>query len=314
MKYMAVIRNHTIMFTLMLMVAGITLVSVRAYALNPQEELQASAIDYAYTHFGEKQAFLEIKADPPSTAVVQKLVSAGGFPNYVDELKALGYTDVDYSAVSGGSSTPAQTETTETPETTPASESAPEPVAFTVEDMEDTPMWATQVVNYRDGATTDYSKIGSLNQSDQVIVNGIASTGWYRFNTSDGKTAYVSDKYLTTEDPNNSGMDASKEENQPTDTNNVEDEETEAIDESVKDIKQESEDETPVVEGPEPAPEEIAESEPIEEPVTEPTAEEPAVEETSSHWQFIVGAILCVIIVVVVVYYLIRSKKQSRVE
>lgn len=125
-----------------------------------------------------------------SSEEIETILDQGYLSGYVDELKALGYISQNY----GGGTTNTAPAQTETP--------APEPAAFTVEDIPETPMWATSEVNYRNGASTDYAKVGSLKQNDQVTVNGKASTGWYRFVLEDGTEAYVSDKYLTTEDPN----------------------------------------------------------------------------------------------------------------
>ena len=74
-----------------------------------------------------------------------------------------------------------------------------------------TSMWTISEVNYRDGATTDYAKIGTLKENEEVTVNGKASTGWYRFVLEDGTEAYVSDKYLTTDDPNTATEDTEEE-------------------------------------------------------------------------------------------------------
>ena len=54
-----------------------------------------------------------------------------------------------------------------------------------------TSMWTISEVNYRDGATTDYAKIGTLKENEEVTVNGKASTGWYRFVLEDGTEAVV---------------------------------------------------------------------------------------------------------------------------
>lgn len=243
-----------------------------------------------------------------SAEELEFILDQGYLTGYVDELKSLGYISAGYAG--GGSSVPAQTETTDP-------EPAPEPAAFTVEDMEDTPMWATQVVNYRDGASTDYNKLGSLEQYEQVTVNGVASTGWYRFNTPDGTAVYVSDKYLTKEDPSNRELNIYNQETGQVDTYIFEDGDPEAIDEAVDDIKEDYADKEPAVEEPEPVtaepvPEETVKPEPVVEPVTEPVVEEPA-----RPWQFyasVVCAVLCVMIISISVYYLVRNKKRGRVD
>lgn len=263
-------------------------------------------ISYEYANNGEDAAFAYIQScgGDVSSGLIQQYVSKGGFPNHVDDLKALGYTDVDYSAVSGSSgssSTSAPAEST--------SEPAPEPAAFTVEDMEDTPMWATQVVNYRDGASSDYNKLGSLEQYEQVIVNGVASTGWYRFNTVEGTVAYVSNNYLTTKDPSNRELNIYNKETDQVDTYIFEDTDPEAIDEVIEDIKEEYAEKESVVEE---EPEEVVEPEPIVEEPVEMENEVPA-----HSWQFyvsIVFAVICVIVIVVCICYVVRNKKRGRVD
>lgn len=263
------------------------------------------SIAAAYDILGEDAAFTGITDYMPPSEIVQNLVNRGVFPNHVDDLKALGYTDVDYSAVSGssgGSSTSASAEST--------SEPASEPAAFTVEDMEDTPMWAIQVVNYRDGASSDYNKLGSLDQYEQVIVNGVASTGWYRFITVEGTAAYVSNNYLTAEDPSNRELNIYNKETDQVDTYIFEDTDPEAIDEVIADIKEEYAEKEPVVEE---EPEEVEELEPIveEEPV------EMEIEAPAHSWQFyvsIVFAVICVLVIVVCICYVVGNKKRGRVD
>ena len=48
---------------------------------------------------------------------------------------------------------------------------------FSVEDLTDTPMYASQTVNVRKGPSEDYEQLGSLSCGDEVTVTGIASTG-----------------------------------------------------------------------------------------------------------------------------------------
>ncbi len=282
----------------------------KVYALNPQEELVEASVAAAYRIYGEDTAFLGLKTTaeqyaaagkPLDSQLVQNLVNKGCFPNYVDELKALGYTDVDYSPVNGGTTNtaPAQTETP-----------APEPAAFTVEDIPETPMWATSEVNCRDGASTDYAKVGSLKQNDQVTVNGKASTGWYRFVLEDGTEAYVSDKYLTTEDPNAAAEPAEPE---------PESESEPEPEENAPAVEPEPEPE-PVVETPEPATEEsepeVETPEPVvEEPATqepEQIAEPPVVEDepTGNRIPIAVGAVAGICVIGAVVIVLIRRKNK----
>ena len=116
-------------------------------------------------------------------------------------------------------------ETASTPETSteenseavsePDSEAVVEP-EFTVTELTAT-KYATQSVNVRSGPSTDYDKIGGLTTNQEVQVTGQASTGWYRFTWTDGREAYVSDKYLSdskvekpaaSETPSNGGSTA----------------------------------------------------------------------------------------------------------
>ncbi len=77
---------------------------------------------------------------------------------------------------------------------TPSEETPSETPEYTVTDMEKT-MYVQKSVTVREGPSTDYAKLGSLKQNDEVKVTGIASTGWYRFDYN-GKTGFCSDKYL----------------------------------------------------------------------------------------------------------------------
>ena len=77
---------------------------------------------------------------------------------------------------------------------TPSEETPSETPEYTVTDMEKT-MYVQKSVTVREGPSTDYAKLGSLKQNDEVKVTGVASTGWYRFDYN-GKTGFCSDKYL----------------------------------------------------------------------------------------------------------------------
>ena len=106
--------------------------------------------------------------------------------------------------------TPAPTEEptpepTEEPTPAPTEEPTPEPteepvvqITYTYTDMTAT-MYATQTVNIRNLPSTDGDKVGSLSTNQEVAVTGQCNeTGWYRFDYN-GQTAFVSDKYLSTE-------------------------------------------------------------------------------------------------------------------
>lgn len=91
----------------------------------------------------------------------------------------------------------ASTLDSEAVETTEAvQEPEPSVPEFTVTELTAT-KYAVQSVNVRSGPSTDYDKIGGLTTNQEVQVTGQASTGWYRFTWTDGREAYVSDKYLS---------------------------------------------------------------------------------------------------------------------
>ncbi len=228
-------------------------------------------------------------------------------PNHVEDLKALGYTDVDYSPVTGGSSEPQPSEQESTP--------APEPAAFTVEDMPETPMWAISEVNCRNGASTDYAKIGSLKADEKVIVNGKASTGWYRFVLADGTEAYVSDKYLTDEDPDAAAEPEPEPEPEETVPAVEPEPEPEQEQEPVAETPEPAvEEQEPVAETPEPA---VEEQEPVAEapePATEDsgqTAEPPVIEdEAADSWILIAAGAACLCVIGIAAAVLIKRKKN----
>ena len=60
-------------------------------------------------------------------------------------------------------------------------------------------MYSTTSLNVRSGPSADYDKLGSLKTGQQVKVTGkTEQTGWYRIEYN-GKTGYVSGKYLQDE-------------------------------------------------------------------------------------------------------------------
>ena len=275
----------------------------KVYALNGQEERIMSVIAQTELHLGENAAYETLKVYMPSSAVVQEIINRGGLSNHVEDIKALGYTDVDYSPVTGGSSEPQPSAQESTP--------APEPAAFTVEDMPETPMWAISKVNCRDGASTDYTKIGSLKADEKVTVNGKASTGWYRFILADGTEAYVSDKYLTDEEPD-AAAGPEPEETVPAAEPEPEPEpEQEPVAETPEPAAEEQE---PMAETPEPAAEE---QEPVAEapkPAAEDpgqTAEPPVVEdEAAGSWIPIAAGAACLCVIGIAAAVLIKRKKN----
>lgn len=259
-------------------------------AIIAKENGDAAAMDYI-----KECNSLHPGAIPPDE--IETILDQGYLSGYVDELKALGYISQNYNV--GGNTTPVQEETP-----------APEPVAFTVEDMDETTMWTISEVNYRDGASTDYAKLGSLAKYDEVTVNGVASTGWYRFKLDGDKVAYVSNNYLTSEDPHDRELNIYNEETGTVDTYNFKDEDPEVIDEAVEAIKEEYAAKEPEVEEPEPEPEPVIEdSKPVvEEP--EPAAEpEPVKEPRSIYWWLVViGGVGALLVVCVAVFFLIYNK------
>ena len=108
--------------------------------------------------------------------------------------------------------TPTESEAVPT-ETTPAESPAPavepttapvEPTAvstgYTYSELNQT-MYAKSAVNVRDLPSTDGKKIGSLKDSQEIVVTGKCDqTGWYRFELNN-TTGYVSDKYIVSEKP-----------------------------------------------------------------------------------------------------------------
>ena len=96
---------------------------------------------------------------------------------------------------------PVETEDTQPPEETEPQED--EVQLFT--DINET-VYATGTVNIRASYTADSDKLGSLSVGQSVTRTGtsIAGTeaeGWSRVELSDGSTAYVSNKYLSTTKP-----------------------------------------------------------------------------------------------------------------
>lgn len=67
---------------------------------------------------------------------------------------------------------------------------------YTVEDIDDTTMYATMSLNVRKGPSTDFDRIGALNEGEAVTVTGRASTGWYQVSFK-GQTGYVSNLYMS---------------------------------------------------------------------------------------------------------------------
>lgn len=320
-------------------IAGLITTGGNYYALNPQEELQFESIKYVYFKYGEDAVYSDIVADKSvggvSSAVIQECVNAGYVNNHVEELKALGYTDVDYSAVTGGNSVATDNSSNNSGDlsSTGATDTAAEntssgPTPFTVEDMDETPMWAIDTVNYRDGASTEYNRLGSLDKHQQVTVNGVASTGWYRFLLEDGSAAYVSNNYLTTEDPSSRELNIYNEDTGQVDTYTFEGQDPDGIDQAIEDIKdsyEQDEDE----DNDDNAGTDIAsvtdDAAAINETVDGAAVEEPAAENgledvdqetglTSAQYALIAGAIVCAVILIICIVQFVRAQKGKTKE
>lgn len=99
---------------------------------------------------------------------------------------------------------PVQTETEQSEQVSgamaePAQSVEPE---YTVVPMDVQVMYVQQTLNLRNGAGTDYEKIGSLAQNEQIVVNGYVDTAngkWYQLQNDDGSIkGFVSASYVGT--------------------------------------------------------------------------------------------------------------------
>lgn len=80
---------------------------------------------------------------------------------------------------------------------------------FTVKDIENKTMYATTSLNVREGASTDYDKIGSLSYAEAVTVTGkVNENNWYQVKYKD-KTGYASGKYLSDKKPEETSQESS---------------------------------------------------------------------------------------------------------
>ena len=256
-------KKYTL-FTLIITV----LLSVGIFSANEGTEVvedwntaQEDGIAYSYYHGGEDAAYEEIvdlmnyAVQKPTSNLIQYFVNHGKFANHVEELKALGFTDVDYSPVLGGGS---KSNTTQQPVATP------EP--FTVEPYSPAKtMWATSEVNCRTGAGTSYQKVGSLKKHEEVKVTGVASNGWYEITKEDGTKIYVSNKYLSEEKPSDRVVYDVNEETGKVTTYEFKDTDPEVIDEKVEELTATPEPTVAPTEKPTPTP--------TVEPTIAPTAE-----------------------------------------
>lgn len=213
-----------------------------------------------YTKYGENAAYERIvdymnnAVQKPTKNLIQLFVNNGLFTNHYEDLKALGFTDVVYPT-NGNTNTQTQTTTTQT---------TPEP--FTVEPYNPVKtMWATSEVNCRAGAGTSYQKVGSLKKHEEVKVTGVASNGWYEITKEDGTKIYVSNKYLSEENPSDRVVYDVNEETGKVTTYEFKDTDPEVIDEKVEELTATPEPTVAPTEKPTPAP--------TVEPTIAPTAE-----------------------------------------
>ena len=267
--------------------------------LDPKEQLQIQVIGWKQANEGIEAAFEYVQecGGTISPRVIQLTIDLGYWGNHVEELKAMGYTSVDYSAVTGSSNTatPAQTQPAEPVKT-------PEP--FTVEAYNPAKtMWATDEVNCREGSSTDYSKVGGLKKHEQVNVTVVASTGWYQITKEDGTVMYVSNKYLTEEDPTSQTVYQYDEEDGVVETITVTGENAEDVDKVVAEITATPE---PTLE-PTPEPTEEPTPVPTPEPTAEPVIEEPV--QTINYW-YIAGAAFALVVLIVGIVMVMKSKKK----
>lgn len=280
--------------------------AVTADELNPQEQLQLQRFSVTYRESGAEAAYEFIGSFNGgfSANVLQYIIDNGNenakavIRNHVEELKALGYTNVDYSAVTGSSNAT-------TPTQTQPAEPAKTPELFTVEAYNPAKtMWTTQNVNCREGASTEYNKVGSLKEHEQVNVTGVASTGWYQITKEDGAVVYVSNKYLTEEAPTTQTIYQHDEKDGVVETITVTGENVEDVDRVVAEITATPE---PTME---PTPEPAAEPTPV--PTPEQTAEpviEEAVESGINVW-YVAGAVFALVVLVIAIVTVVRSRKS----
>lgn len=80
---------------------------------------------------------------------------------------------------------------------TPKKEETKKEEVVTYKEVNET-VYVTKDVNVRKGPGTSFNKVGSLNKGDNVTRTGIGSNGWSKI-IYNGKEAYVSSNYLTTE-------------------------------------------------------------------------------------------------------------------
>lgn len=234
------------------------------YGLDTIEQMHADSIGKAREKGGE-QGLVDKVAELNATCLtkvpsklIQMYVDYGAITeaNTVEQLKAMGYTDVNYSKAGNKKSQSTTTQPSKTPE------------PFTVEPYNPAKtMWATSKVNCRAGAGTSYQKVGSLKKHEEVKVTGVASNGWYEITKEDGTKIYVSNKYLSEENPSDRVVYDVNEETGKVTTYEFKDTDPEVIDEKVAELTATPEPTVAPTEKPTPAPT----AEPTIAPTAEPT-------------------------------------------
>ena len=255
-------KGIVIITLIMALFVSIRIIPAITYeGLSTFEQMDVSSLSDAYETGGEqgvldKITYINANAyTPVSSRVIQMYVDAGliAKKEIIEQLKAMGYTDVDYSKA-GNKSKQATTQASTTPE------------PFTVEPYNPAKtMWATSEVNCRTGAGTSYQKVGSLKKHEEVKVTGVASNGWYEITKEDGTKIYVSNKYLSEENPSDRVVYDVNEETGKVTTYEFKDTDPEVIDEKVEELTATPEPTVAPTEKPTPAP--------TVEPTIAPTAE-----------------------------------------
>ncbi len=232
------------------------------YGLDTIEQMHAASVYSAYEKGGE-QGYVDKVAELNATCLtkvpsklIQMDVDYGLITKseIIEQLKAMGYTDVNYGSIGIKKAQSNNTQSATTPE------------PFTVEPYNPAKtMWATSEVNCRTGAGTSYQKVGSLKKHEEVKVTGVASNGWYEITKEDGTKIYVSNKYLSEENPSDRVVYDVNEETGKVTTYEFKDTDPEVIDEKVEELTVTPEPTVAPTEKPTPAP--------TVEPTIAPTAE-----------------------------------------
>ena len=221
------------------------------YGLNEIEQMHGASLSRAYRAAGE-QGLVDKVSELNATcltkvpsALIQMCVDYGLITqqDIVEQLKTMGYTDVNYGSIGIKKVQSNNTQSATTPE------------PFTVEPYNPTKtMWATSEVNCRTGAGTSYQKVGSLKKHEEVKVTGVASNGWYEITKEDGTKIYVSNKYLSEENHSDRVVYDVNEETGKVTTYEFKDTDPEVIDEKVEELTATPEPTVAPTEKPTPAP------------------------------------------------------------